>query len=151
MAGETVLPLPVATGPFISHSNRLSSLRPLPNSCSAHSLNLPNHVKYPLSVPLFALIFSLFSPIRPSAPPDVSETLYSFCLRITSSVHFILVIRIIPFIDQYHSAIPVYNPIKSCTHWPLSLNLDIGFSTPLSWISRFTGGQVVIPPGITFP
>ena len=117
---ETFLPLLVAIDLLLGPPDDVIRPRitsPLPNSCSTHSLNPPNHVDEilnPLSLrysvtslrsPL-ALFSSLFSPIRPSVPPHVSETLHGFCLRITSSIHIMLVIRIVSFIESFYTYFP---------------------------------------------
>ena len=97
---------PVAIGLIISHPDGF--IWPLahqltPTACSLHP---PNHVdEIPNPIPLhYSVSSSLRSPLALltslvyNAPPHVSESLYGFCLRITSpisSVYFIIVVRIV--------------------------------------------------------
>ena len=99
----------------------------------------------------------------------MTESLYDFCLRITSSlssVHFIIVVRIGPIHrvlytslqvqSTYHVVTLLYKLIKPCTHrYSLGLNLDTGFpprfssSASLFAEALLAARPVAIQPGIT--
>lgn len=119
---------PVAIGLIISHPDGF--IRPLahqltPTACSLHP---PNHVdEIPNPIPLhYSVSSSLRSPLALltslvyNAPPHVSESLYGFCLRITSpisSVYFIIVVRIVSSLSS-SSFIPLLRDSVdvSCGH-----------------------------------
>ena len=116
-----------------------------------HILYPPNHVDKipkPLSlrynVTSIRSLLALSSPISPSVPPHVAETLHGFCLRIMSSIHTILVDHIVPFIEFFYTAFPrsrqvpcgrpyvqSYKILDAPVIQSPSLNLDIGSPTPL--------------------